>query len=170
MNAWQLQKKANWFNGRAKFNQEETKGLNIEAYDLGAAHVMEAAAELFGLGRKRLDETKETLDRVSHLELYEYAETYSAFNNRRHYTRQEVQTMNRAAYSLGVEHTTTAAEYTYRLGETRRARLEEKLREFQISDLAAINTTGNVFEAKLARDKRRAANPSRKGAVLDEQQ
>lgn len=167
MNTWQEKKKANWYEGRAKFKPEEVKEMNIEAYDLGATHVMEAVAELFGLGPKRLEEAKETLDRTSYRELHEYAESFSTLDWRRHLTKHEAGLMNQESYCLGVEHTRESVGYAYRLGDTRLARLDEQLKQLQASDLGRFMKTGNLYEARLQREARRAKNPSKKGAILN---
>jgi hypothetical protein len=168
MTLWQQRKKANWYESRAKFKPDEVKEMNIEAYDLGAAHVLEATAQLYGLGPKRLEETQETLDRTSYRELHEYAESFSFLDLQRHISKHDAAAMNREAYKLGVEHTRESVGYAYRLGDTRLARIDGPLAQLQAADLGPLNKTGNVYEARILRAQRRAKNSSKKGAILDE--
>lgn len=169
MDLWQQKKKANWYERRAKFSPDEIKGMNIEAYDLGAGHVMEATAELYGMGAKRKEEAIETLERTSWRELHEHAEKPAPlFDLRKHFTKAEARLMNLESYKLGVEHTRESVGYAYRLGDARLARIDEMLAQLQATDLGPLNKTGNVFEARLLRDLRRAKRSSKKGAVLDE--
>lgn len=168
MNAWEMKKLLAWFEKRNRFSQEEQRTLNLDAYDLAAAHVFEAAAELYGMGEKRYNDAGETLSRVGFLELHTQSEKFSMFNHIAHYSKQQAQQMTQGAYKLGVEHALTAIEYSYRLGDTRLARIKAKTKEFQQADLGPGNRSKSIYEARLMRDKRRAARPTKKGAVLDE--
>ena len=168
MNTWELKKLLAWYEKRNRFSQEEQRTLNLDAYDLAAAHVFEATAELYGMGEKRYNDAGETLGRVGHLELHTQAEKFSMFNHIRHYSKKQAQQMTQGAYQLGIQHAKRSIEYSYRLGETRLAKIDVKLKELQQIDLGPSNRTKSIYEARLIRDKRRAARPSKKVAVLDD--
>jgi hypothetical protein len=167
MNAWQLKKKASWYDRQATFRPDEIREMNAEAYELGAAHVLEATAQLYGLGPKRLAETQETLERTSYRELHEYAEGPSPLDWQQRLPKTVAAQMNQEAYRLGVEHTRESVGYAYRLGDTRLARINEPLAQLQAADLGPLERNGNVYEARRRWAERRAKQPTRKGAVLN---
>lgn len=166
---WPLKKLANKYAARDTFSQAEVREMNINAYDLGAAHALEQTAILYGLGPKRLDDAKETLDRTSYRELHEYGGKFSMFDVRKRFTKHEAAIMNREAYRLGVDHTLESVSYSYRLGGMRLTRIKEALPDLQALDIEPLERAGNVYEARLRREIRRtAAGKKVAGRVLDE--
>lgn len=97
-----------------------------------------------------------------------------AFDSRKAFAPAEVVAMNNASYSLGVEHGLEAVALVYGLGETRLAKVKEKLRLLQeldfnhSPDAKAAHQMNNMYKVKLNRAMRRAADPNKKGALLDE--
>lgn len=171
IDVWEQKKKIKWYESRAHFKPDEIKDLNTQAYDLGAGHFMEATAEVFGMGEKRKTEAIETLDRTQYRELNDYAEKqFTPFELRRSFAKYEAHLMALEAYKMGIGHARESVGYAYRLGDARLARIDEQLKGLQEKDLGPLQKSGNIFEARLLRALRRAKNPSKKGAVLDEKE
>ncbi|GKU79320.1 hypothetical protein [Paenibacillus sp. L3-i20] len=104
----------------------------------------------------------------------EFERKGAAFESRKAFAPNEVVAMNNASYALGVEHALEAVAIVYGLGDKRVERVREKLRTLQELDFnhspeaKAAHEMNNMYKVKLNRAIRRANDPKRKGAFIDD--
>lgn len=63
------------FNERRTFTPDEVKQMNIAAYEMGAQHIAEAVADVYGLGDKRLERIKEKLELLQQRDFSDFKAT-----------------------------------------------------------------------------------------------